>query len=96
MSQEIINQLIQHYKDDPAVGVSYATNQLYDLLPRIDEDRVIFSNIEGNIFKWQEVGRTAADWFAIWSKVKKGLQDCLDSVSPARGIFTPTFCNIEH
>lgn len=96
MSQAIVKDLVAHFKSDIPAGIAYADSQLNILLPRVAEDRLIQSTVEGNTFRWSEEGMTARDWFSIWAKVKEGLEDCLNEVRPSRGVFSPSFCSIEH
>ena len=96
MNQSIIRSVIAQYKDDIPAGIVYATAQMAEYFPQLTDDRLIQSTVEGNTFRWQEQGYTAAQWYNFWAEVKKGLEAFQDGVSPSQGVFSPSFQNIEH
>ena len=93
---QIVAELSSYYADDCAAGLAAAQSELDKLRDDVGSDRLIFSAIEGNSFRWAEEGRDPADWFVIWSGVKKRMQDCVDGKTASSGgsVFSAKFNHI--
>jgi len=88
---QIVADLTANWKDDPDSGIAVAQQRLSELVGLVETERIIFSSIEGNQFRWEETGRSQADWFLIWSKVSRNLEDCKAGKRPKAGLFSPKF-----
>lgn len=92
---QVISDLTSFYKDDPDSGIAKADERLASLMDVIESNQLIFSAIEENQFRWADTGRTKADWFQIWTKVKKNLEDCKLGKTPRKGgVFVQRFNKI--
>jgi len=101
---EIIRDLVCYYQtkiDADEMTLAEACNviqeKLDDFLPEMTSDQLIQSTEEGNTFRWSEMGFRVYDWFSIWTKVKKILENSASGLpSKGRGVFGMNFNNIQH
>lgn len=95
-SAQIIRDLTDFYKDNVGNGLIVVATRLSELEAVVESDRLIFSSIEDNQFRWQDEGRTKADWFSIWIRVKNNLLDIQAGKRPGgNGVFRFNFNNIQ-
>lgn len=58
----------------------YIAYKMDELQGRVDEERVIFSDINGQKFRWQDEDLSVKDWLGIWAAVKQKINHLTDPV----------------
>ena len=94
----IVASLVCYYGTDAAKiaeGIALAETKIPALIDAADQDRVIYTSIEGNQFRWSEEGLSNGDRLAIWTRLKKDLEGLSAGNAPSACVFTPSFKRIE-
>ncbi len=58
--------------------LEYIDHKMDELQGRVEEERVIFSDINGQKFRWQEEDLSVKDWLGIWAAVKLRVNQLID------------------